>query len=59
MSIGLNKFSRILRKWKENSKFVNNPFNVSVLSMEADSRALLGESPDSVGERLMRAVSCF
>jgi|GraSoi2013_100cm_1033763.scaffolds.fasta_scaffold01946_10 hypothetical protein len=30
MSMGSNKFSSILRKRQENSKFVNNPLNFGV-----------------------------
>jgi hypothetical protein len=37
MSMESNRLSSILRKWQENSKFVNNPFDASVLSMELDS----------------------
>jgi diguanylate cyclase (GGDEF)-like protein len=40
MSMGPNKFGSILRKRQESSDFVNNPFDVSVLSMEVDSHAL-------------------
>ena len=40
MSMGSNKFGSILRKGQENSNFVNNPFDASVLNMEVDSHAL-------------------
>jgi diguanylate cyclase (GGDEF)-like protein len=47
--MGSNKFSSILRKRQKNSNFVNNPFDVSVLSMELDSHVIFRRD----GSRLM------
>jgi hypothetical protein len=62
-----NRLSSILRKRQENSKFVNNPFDASVLSMGLDSdilfrrgasRLMLGRKKEALDEIGSRQFSC-
>lgn len=45
MSMELNKFRALLRKRQENSKFVINPFDGSLLSRAVNPNALFGHDP--------------